>query len=114
MEVLLSHTHSIVFAFACFDPKKSYYYSIVKDSSVDLGVQVKKFKKYKPWDPRGPALYKWLFGAALLLAPSVAQQLVRGQFKTITIQSRTLGFQDLYFLNFVTCNSKAVCTKIES
>ena len=31
--------------------------------------------------------------------PPVAQQPIRWQLKTITIQSRTLGFQDLYFLN---------------
>ena len=40
---------------------------------------------------------------ALLLALSVAQQPIRGQLKAFTIQDRTLGFQDLHFLNFVSC-----------
>ena len=41
--------------------------------------QVEKFKKYTSWGPKV-------------------------QLKTITMQSRTLGSQSFYFLNFVTCN----------
>ena len=37
------------------------------------------------------------------MALSVAKQPIRRQLKTITIQNWALGFQDLYFLNIVTC-----------
>ena len=42
------------------------------------------------------------------MALSVAQQPIKGQLKTITIQSRTLRFQDLYFLNFVKCKKSTI------
>ena len=52
------------------------------------------------------------FDIKWILALSVAQRPISGQLKTITIQSRSLGFQDLYFLNFVTCIREIVVRRI--
>ena len=72
----------------------------------DLKYFYKKFKKYKTWDPK-VWLYTVVFWAALWLALSVAQQLIRKQLKKLlyraglpTICTAYLNFQNNTLLFF--------------
>ena len=61
-------------------------------------VQVTKFKKYKTWDPKVRLYIVIVLSCPLIgsLSSSTANQ------RAAQNNYRTLGFQDLYFLNFVT------------